>query len=181
MALACFCCFFLSNSPIKEKATQDRGAATFEVSCVYCRRRQLVVQTRASYLLTYLTYLITYLLTYLLNSMQQSPSCEANRFAASQEIPRILWNPKVHHRIHKWPPAVPVLSQIDPVHAPTSHFLKIHLNIISPFTWVFQVVSFHHVSRPKPCICLSSCPYGLHASPSYSSWFNHPNNTGLGI
>ena len=37
-----------------------------------------------------------YLLTY---SMQQSPSWEANRFSASQEIPRILWNPKVHYRI----------------------------------------------------------------------------------
>jgi hypothetical protein len=26
--------------------------------------------------------------------MEQSPSWKANRFAASQEIPRILWNPK---------------------------------------------------------------------------------------
>ena len=40
MVLACFCWFFFfCNSPIKEKAMQDRGAATFEVSCVYCRRR----------------------------------------------------------------------------------------------------------------------------------------------
>jgi len=36
--------------------------------------------------------------------MVQSPSWEANWFAASQEIPRILWNPKVHYRTHKRPP-----------------------------------------------------------------------------
>jgi len=63
-------------------------------------------------------------------SVEQSPSCEANRFLASQEIPRILWEPKNHYRIHKCPPPAPVLGQIDQVHALTSHCLKIHLNII---------------------------------------------------
>ena len=42
--------------------------------------------------------LITYLLPY---SMVQSPSWEANWFAACQEIPRISRNPKVHYRTHK--------------------------------------------------------------------------------
>jgi hypothetical protein len=56
-----------------------------------------------------------HLLTY---SMEQSPSWEAKMSWATQEIPRILWNPKVHNRIHKSSPPVPILSQIDPVHAP---------------------------------------------------------------
>ena len=67
-------------------------------------------------------------------SMQHSPSWEANWFAASQEIPRILWNPKVHYRTHKHPPPVPNLCQPNPVHIPTSHLLEIHPNIIHPST-----------------------------------------------
>jgi hypothetical protein len=70
---------------------------------------------------------LTYLLTY---STEQSPSWEANQFAANQEIPRILRNPKVHYCIHKCLPPVSILSQPNPVHNTTSHFLKIHLNII---------------------------------------------------
>ena len=58
--------------------------------------------------------------------MKQSPSWEANRFSASQEIPNILWNAKVHYRIHKSRRHVPTLSQLDPVHTSTSHFLNIH-------------------------------------------------------
>ena len=55
--------------------------------------------------------------------MAQSPSWEAKWFAASQEIPHILWNPKVHYRTQKRPPPVPILGQPNPVHMPTSHLL----------------------------------------------------------
>jgi len=71
----------------------------------------------------------TNLLTY---SMVQSPSWEANWFAASQEIHRISRNPKVRYPTHKRPPPVSILEQPNPVHIPTSHLLEIHPNIIHP-------------------------------------------------
>jgi hypothetical protein len=47
-------------------------------------------------------------------------------FAASQEIPRSLWKPKVL--------PVPILSQFHPVPTTPSNFLNIHFNIILPST-----------------------------------------------
>ena len=99
----------------------------------------------------------TYLLT---DYMEQSSSWSANRFSASQEIPRILWNPKVHYRIHKCLPPIPILRNIDPVHAPTSNFLKIHLNIILPSTpasseWSLSF-GFPHQNPVFTCLLLRS-------------------------
>jgi hypothetical protein len=64
--------------------------------------------------------------------MEQSSSWEPNRFAAAQEISRILCNSKVHFRVHKSPPPVCIYSKIEPVHALPSHFCNIHYNIILP-------------------------------------------------
>jgi len=73
--------------------------------------------------------LLTYLLTY---STEQSPSWEANWFCSQSRNSPHFWNLKVHHRTHKCPQPVPILSQLHPIPTTLSHFLKIYLNIILP-------------------------------------------------
>jgi hypothetical protein len=101
---------------------KDQSSKVF----IYCLMSSSLL---AQSLMTFNEYLLTY-------SMEQSPSWEANRFSANQEIPSILCNPKVHYRVHNSPPPVTILSQT-------------YLNIIlpsapGPFKWPLSRRSPHH-------------------------------------
>jgi hypothetical protein len=66
--------------------------------------------------------------------MELSPSWEVANCAATQELPRVLWNTKFHYRVHKSPSLVPILSQINTIHTISSDLSKIHFNIVHPPT-----------------------------------------------
>jgi len=80
------------------------------------------------------------------------------------------------------PPPVPILTQLDPVHTPAPHFLKIHLNIILPSTpgspkWSLSL-RFPHRNPvyTSPLLHTRYIP-----RPSHSSRFYHSNSNGWGV
>ena len=122
-------------------------------------------------------------LTLLAYSMEHSPSWEANRFSASQEISRILWNMKVYYRLHTCQSPVLILSELDPVHV-ISNTNTVNLIFMDPciVVWIsrnnqqdatlYHNLLFHlslkvqHVSSGTPLIIRSSnCICSL--------WFTH--------
>jgi hypothetical protein len=101
--------------------------------------------------------------------MVLSPSWEAASRSATEEFFNILWNPKVHCRIHKSPLLVPIQSQTNPFHTISSYLRSIlilsyhiYLGIPSSYFWL----SYHNPAciplRPRacymPCPAHPSCP-----------------------
>ena len=80
--------------------------------------------------------------------MDQGPSWELSRFAASQEIPRILWNPKVHRLVYKSPPPVLILYQISQVQATLFNFMGADL-----------LVFLFHIGKGLNCLSFLCLEY----------------------
>jgi hypothetical protein len=142
--IANFCCRFLGAVVKVRKATLGfvmptylsawNTAATGRIFMKFLsifRKSDVKIQVSLKYDKNngYFEGLYTYIHTYLLTPCSRVLLEKLTCFAASQEIPRILWNPKVHYHTHKCPPPVPILSPLHPVPTTHSHFLKIHLNI----------------------------------------------------
>jgi hypothetical protein len=144
----CACLLFCSN--------RNTNVSLRRKLLSFCARQQTAVQFVLCELLWQYCCIDTYLghgthstdwptdwqTNYLTNSLEQSPYSKSNLSSINQEIPRILCNLKVHHRIHKCPPSVLVQSQINPFRFLSSCFFKIYLNTAFPSTPLSSKWSF---------------------------------------
>jgi hypothetical protein len=132
--------------------------------------RQFVAMVTWNYVMTIINFLLTY-------SMELSPYWEAASRAATQEFPDILWNPKVHYRVHNTPPLVPTLSQINPVDTNRSYLRSI-LILSSHLCLSIPSGPFPSGSPTKILYAFLVSPHSYYMPrPSHPPWLNNSNYT----
>jgi hypothetical protein len=105
----------------------------------------------------------------LTNSMELSPSWEANIHSSSQESPHLSWNLKVHYGVDKSLPLAPILSHRHPVHTFSPYFPKIHSYIVLPSTSRPSAWSVPFTFCDQNCVHISHVPCMPCALPILSS------------
>jgi hypothetical protein len=119
------------NGAIPSPSDTAFTSKTSSQSYFLCRvLTYILIEAQGRCPLRKLTYLLAYLRTGLSHS-REAANCAAIQ---GNSLPAILRNPKVHHRVHKSPPLVPILRQLDPVHTILSYLSKVHFNIVLPPT-----------------------------------------------
>jgi hypothetical protein len=109
------------------------------------------------------------------NYMELSSSWEAASWAATQGLPSILWNPKVHYRVQKsltWARSIQSIKP-NPIYLRTILTFFTHLRLGLPsglFPSGFLLISY--------CIPLLLYSYYIPCS-SHPSWHDHSTNFGI--
>ena len=123
-------------------------------------------------------YLTAHIFTYLLTPWTRVLHEKLTVFSYSKNSMHFM-EPKGSLPHSQVPATCTILNQLDPIPIPTSHFLKIHLNIILQSTSGSPKWSFSIRFPRKNHVYASPLPHTRYMPhPSHSSLFNHPNNTG---
>jgi hypothetical protein len=122
-------------------------------------------------------HLFVYFISFFLRTLWSRVLENLTDFQLAMKFPD-FFGTEIHYHIHKCPSPVPILSQLDTVHATTSHVLKIHLNIILPSTPGFAKWSLSLWFPQQRSVYASLLPNSRYMPRLSRSRFYHPNDIG---
>ena len=100
--------------------------------CIQKRRNKL-------WLLQFIT------INWLINSIEHSLFCVGSGSFASQDSPRIVWNPESFYRVHKCKPFAPTLRQLKAFHQLHPISLSVFEYYLLIYVYIFTLFSFLQV------------------------------------